>query len=378
MDTLAYAVDLENKDFLNTEIDDQQLASLLTPTSEESVHEETAGKARAVQVKKAPLAELVDFETIDNKNQVQLESEAAISDVEVSQITSDLLDSVREPLQPSKEASVLDFHQFGEEAAPAPPKPVVPQKPEKPLSVAEVVKKTLELQKKKDSDAQDLFKAKQPTASSIVAPVTPKKSAESHKHKHKKSKTEIEKEDTQLDNLFVTIESELQTNDEAKQSKPKSELAKEPGGAEKNHKHHHHKHHTKKQEESLVQIEHKQKHAKKHHGKKKHHSKHKKTHGSKHAKQEESLLQLSADVSVGSDELTAMEAEDRDGAVLRMESIGELEHERQDGKYAKSGLKEGSLANPLVGQGLSRRERKVPASSVLLQVGSQLSVEAQS
>lgn len=108
------------------------------------------------------------------------------------------------------------------------------------------------MQKKKDSDAQDLFKAKQPTASSIVAPVTPKKSAESHKHKHKKSKTEIEKEDTQLDNLFVTIESELQTNDEAKQSKPKSELAKEPGGAEKNHKHHHHKHHTKKQEESLV------------------------------------------------------------------------------------------------------------------------------
>ena len=55
-----------------------------------------------------------------------MESEAAISDVEVSQITSDLLDSVREPLQPSKEASVLDFHEFGEEAAPAPPKPVVP------------------------------------------------------------------------------------------------------------------------------------------------------------------------------------------------------------------------------------------------------------
>ena len=89
-------------------------------------------------------------------------------------------------------------------------------------------------------------------------------------------------------------------------------------------------------------------------------------------------MQLSADVSVGSDELMAMEAEDRDGAVLRMESIGELEHERQDGKYAKSGLKEGSLANPLLGQGLSRRARKVPASSVLLQVGSQLSVEAQS
>lgn len=236
------------------------------------------------------------------------------------------------------------------------------------------------MQKKKDSDAQDLFKAKKPTTSSIVASVTPKKSVESHKHKHQKSKTEIEKEDTQLDNLFVTIESELQTNDEAKQSKPKSKLVKEPEGAKKNHKHHHHKHkhHTKKQEESLVQIEHKHKYAKKHHGKKKHHSKHKKTHGSKHAKQEESLLQLSADVSLGSDELMGMEAEDRDGAVLRMESIGELQHERQNGKYAKSGLKEGSLANPLLGQGLSRRERKVPASSILLQVGSQLSVEAQS
>ena len=82
----------------------------MTTTSEEGVHEETAGKAKAIQVKKAPATELVDFETIDNKNQVQLESEAAISDVEVSQITSDLLDSVREPLQPSKEASVLDFH----------------------------------------------------------------------------------------------------------------------------------------------------------------------------------------------------------------------------------------------------------------------------
>lgn len=236
------------------------------------------------------------------------------------------------------------------------------------------------MQKKKDSDAQDLFKAKKPTTSSIVASVTPKKSVESHKHKHQKSKTEIEKEDTQLDNLFVTIESELQTNDEAKQSKPKSKLVKEPEGAKKNHKHHHHKHkhHTKKQEESLVQIEHKHKYTKKHHGKKKHHSKHKKTHGSKHAKQEESLLQLSADVSLGSDELMGMEAEDRDGAVLRMESIGELQHERQNGKYAKSGLKEGSLANPPLGQGLSRRERKVPASSILLQVGSQLSVEAQS
>lgn len=380
MDTLAYAVDLENKDFLGTEIDDQQLASLLAPTSEESAHEEIAGKTQAVQVKKVPVVEQVDFETIDNKNQVQLESEAAISDVEVSQITSDLLDSVREPLQPSKEASVLDFHQFGEEAAPAPPKLVVPKKPAKPLSVAEVVKKTLELQKKKDSDAQDLFKAKKPTASSIAASVTPKKSTESHKHKHKKSKTEIEKEDTQLDNLFVTIESELQTNDEAKQSKPKSELAKEPQRAEKNHKHHHHKHkhHAKKQEESLVQIEHKHEHAKKHHGKKKHHSKHKKTHGSKHVKQEESLLQLSADVSLGSDELMGIEAEDRDGAVLQMESIGELQHERKDEKYAKSGLKEGSLANPLLGQGLSRRERKVPASSMLLQVGSQLAVEAQS
>ena len=89
-------------------------------------------------------------------------------------------------------------------------------------------------------------------------------------------------------------------------------------------------------------------------------------------------MQLSADVSVGSDELMAMEAEDRDGAVSRMEPIGELEHERQDEKYAKSGLKEGSLANSLLGQGLSHRERKVPASSILLQVGSQLSVEAQS
>jgi len=36
--------------------------------SEENVHEEAAGKAKAVQVKKAPVNELVDFETIDNKN----------------------------------------------------------------------------------------------------------------------------------------------------------------------------------------------------------------------------------------------------------------------------------------------------------------------
>lgn len=97
----------------------------MAPTSEENAHEE-AGKAKAVQIKKAPANEIVDFETIDNKNQVQLESEAAISDVEVNQITSDLLDSVREPLQPSREASVLDYHQFGEEAATAPPKPVAP------------------------------------------------------------------------------------------------------------------------------------------------------------------------------------------------------------------------------------------------------------
>ena len=68
MDTLTYAVDLENKDFLGTEIDDQQLASLLKPTMEESAHEEMAGKAKAVQVKKSPGAELVDFETIDSKN----------------------------------------------------------------------------------------------------------------------------------------------------------------------------------------------------------------------------------------------------------------------------------------------------------------------
>ena len=214
-----------------------------------------------------------------------------------------------------------------------------------------------------------------------MASVTPKKSTESPKHKHTKSKKEIEKEDTQLDNLFVTIESELQTNDEAKHSKPKSKHAKEPKRTAKNHKHHHHKHkhHTKKQEEeSLVQIDHKHKHAKKHHGKKRHHSKHKKTHGSKHAKQEGSLLQLSADVSLGEDVLMGMAAEDKEDAALRMKSIGELQQERQDGKYAKSGLKEDSLANPLLAHGQNHRERKVPASTVLLQVGSQLSVEAQS
>lgn len=190
----------------------------------------------------------------------------------------------------------------------------------------------------------------------------------------------MEKEDTQLDNLFVTIESELQANDEVDKSKSKSELAKEPEEAAKKqkHRHHKHKHHNKKKEESLVQIEHKHKHAKKHHGKKKRHGKHKKRHGSKHAKKEESLLQLSADVSLGSDQLMGMQAEDADAALVRMEPVGQLQEERRDGKYAKSGLKEGSAANPLSGQGLDHRERKVPASSILLQVGSQLSVEAQS
>ena len=46
MDTLAYSVELENKDYLGTEIDDQQLASLLRPTNEESA--EMAGKEKAV------------------------------------------------------------------------------------------------------------------------------------------------------------------------------------------------------------------------------------------------------------------------------------------------------------------------------------------
>ena len=151
MDTLAYSVELENKDYLGTEIDDQQLASLLRPSNEESA--EMAGKEKAVQITKSPAAELVDFETIDNKNQVQLESEAAISDVEVNEIANNLLNVVKDPLQPSKEASVL---LFGEDITPP------PRKPQKPLSVAEVVKKTLDMQKKKDSDAEDLFKAMKP------------------------------------------------------------------------------------------------------------------------------------------------------------------------------------------------------------------------
>ena len=63
---------------------------------------------------------------------------------------------VKEPLQPSKESSAIII---GEDTLPPKPKVVIPQKPTKPLSVAEVVQKTLSMQKKKTSDAEDLFKS---------------------------------------------------------------------------------------------------------------------------------------------------------------------------------------------------------------------------
>lgn len=63
MDTLTYAVDLENKDFLGTEIDDQQLNTLL----KDSAHEELGGKANTVLKKEEP-EQVIDFDTIDNKN----------------------------------------------------------------------------------------------------------------------------------------------------------------------------------------------------------------------------------------------------------------------------------------------------------------------
>mgnify|MGYP001085864785 CR=1 FL=1 len=63
---------------------------------------------------------------------------------------------VNEPLQPSKESSAI---LIGEDALPVKPKVVVPKKLIKPLSVAEVVQKTLSMQKKKTSAAEDLFKS---------------------------------------------------------------------------------------------------------------------------------------------------------------------------------------------------------------------------
>jgi hypothetical protein len=57
METLTYAVDLENKDFLGTEIDDQQLNSLL----KDSAHEELGGKANTVLKKEEP-EHVIDFD----------------------------------------------------------------------------------------------------------------------------------------------------------------------------------------------------------------------------------------------------------------------------------------------------------------------------
>ena len=99
-----------------------------------------------------------------------------------------------------------------------PKKASVPAKPVKKPTVEEVVKKTLSMQKKKVDDAKDLMSA-----------VAEKPKQEEKPKKSKKAKKISDKENKQLDTLFVAIETEL-TNDDAKKDK------------EKKHHHHHHKH----------------------------------------------------------------------------------------------------------------------------------------
>ena len=141
MDILEYGVELENKDFLGTEQIDQTIQSLLTPTSEE-----TAVAAPQKQKEKAPEKEPpIDFEKIDNSNKVQLEAEAAISDVEVNRLTEELIQQAAsanepagDPLQPSSDASLITLY---EDTTPKPK--AAPAK--KPPTVAEVVQKTLSM-----------------------------------------------------------------------------------------------------------------------------------------------------------------------------------------------------------------------------------------
>lgn len=56
---------------------------MLTPTAEEQ-EEKAKSEAKALEKE-------VDFEKIDNSNKVQLEAEAAISDVEVNRLTEELI-----------------------------------------------------------------------------------------------------------------------------------------------------------------------------------------------------------------------------------------------------------------------------------------------
>lgn len=154
---------------------------------------------------------------------------------------------------PSPESSAIDL---GEDFAFKSVRPkVVPKKSEQQL-IADVVQKSLNMKKKDDKafqEAQSLFKAKRSQKKDTAVKKQTSKKA-SHKHEKnlakKKSEEEIDRENGQLDNLFLTLrESIVQNIEEAHTSNKTIE------GNEAHHKSHgKKKHHHKKKAPKNTQM----------------------------------------------------------------------------------------------------------------------------
>ena len=115
---LEYGADLETRDFIGTDINDEQLAELIKPTREEvqkEMEQEELVRNAANQVNSE--------QEIDRNNQVHLESEAALGTIEVKKVGGEEVKS-NEPLQPSAESSQLSFGEDIKTAKPKPKKPV--------------------------------------------------------------------------------------------------------------------------------------------------------------------------------------------------------------------------------------------------------------
>lgn len=68
---LEYGVEIENKDFVSTELNDQQLAVLLTPTAEEQeVQVAAIREQKEGDLKKKDEAKAIDYDKIDDSNKV--------------------------------------------------------------------------------------------------------------------------------------------------------------------------------------------------------------------------------------------------------------------------------------------------------------------
>lgn len=144
---------------------------------------------------------------LDDGNEAHLASQAAMDDIQVQQIEVSEKKSP-EPLMPKLESSKI--------VIPETPRVVVQtshvKKPDQKLLIKSIINKSLTAQKKVEktfNEAQALFKAKSPVATTVKKVVAPKKAAAPKKKALAQSSAKLGAVDQRIANLLQEVNSDI-------------------------------------------------------------------------------------------------------------------------------------------------------------------------